>query len=64
MQVVFNDLAELELIEAVDYYEGEAAGLGEAFLVEVERGGRRSRSIPDLRRSSFRRYGVCDIIVS
>ena len=32
----FNRLAERELAEAVEYYEAERPGIGEAFLDEVE----------------------------
>src|SRR5258708_6741222 len=34
---VFHRLAERELEEAVEDYEGERRGLGEAFLLEIER---------------------------
>jgi toxin ParE1/3/4 len=37
MLVSFHDLAKLELNEAAEYYEGESAGLGQAFITEVER---------------------------
>jgi plasmid stabilization system protein ParE len=37
MVVSFHDLAKLELNEAAEYYEGESAGLGQAFITEVER---------------------------
>ncbi len=37
MRVTFNELAELELNEAIQYYEHERAGLGAAFLSEVRR---------------------------
>ncbi|MDP1677095.1 MAG: type II toxin-antitoxin system RelE/ParE family toxin [Bacteroidota bacterium] len=33
----FHELAELELNEAVEYYESQVKGLGIAFLIEVER---------------------------
>ncbi len=33
----FNTLAEAELGDAVDHYEGESPGLGSAFLAAVER---------------------------
>lgn len=37
MIVSFNSLAEQELNDAAQYYELESAGLGAAFLSEVER---------------------------
>ena len=37
MRVTFNELAELELNDAIQYYEHEQAGLGVAFLAEVRR---------------------------
>lgn len=33
--VTFNELAELELYDAIQYYEQEQPGLGAAFLAEV-----------------------------
>jgi hypothetical protein len=36
MLVSFHDLAKVELSEAAQYYEGESAGLGQAFVAEVE----------------------------
>ena len=37
MKVEFFPAAELELTEAAEDYEGKARGLGEEFLLEVER---------------------------
>jgi len=37
MLVSFHVLAQVELNEAAQYYEGESAGLGQAFVTEVER---------------------------
>lgn len=37
MRATFNDLAERELNDAIQYYEHEQAGLGAAFLAEVRR---------------------------
>jgi len=37
MFVSFHDIAMVELNEAAKYYEGETAGLGQAFVTEVER---------------------------
>ena len=36
MRVSFNDLAERELNDAAAYYELEQAGLGGAFIADVE----------------------------
>ena len=36
MLVSFHDLAKVELNEAAQYYEGESAGLGQAFVTSVE----------------------------
>jgi hypothetical protein len=35
--VSFHELAERELNDAAQYYESESAGLGAAFLTEIER---------------------------
>ena len=37
MRITFNELAEHELNDAVQYYEHEQLGLGAAFLAEVRR---------------------------
>ncbi|HVR29019.1 MAG TPA: type II toxin-antitoxin system RelE/ParE family toxin [Thermoanaerobaculia bacterium] len=37
MGVTFNELAERELNDAAQYYEHEQAGLGAAFIAEIER---------------------------
>ena len=37
MVVSFHALANLEMNEAAQYYESESAGLGRAFIAEVER---------------------------
>ena len=37
MTVSFHELAERELNDAAQYYESESAGLGAAFLTEIER---------------------------
>ena len=37
MLVSFHDLAKRELNEAAEYHESESAGLGQAFITEVER---------------------------
>lgn len=49
MRVTFNELAQRELNDAAQYYEHEQAGLGEAFIAEVER---TTRGIVDLPYSS------------
>lgn len=56
--------AELEVIEAVDYYEARTPGLGLAFLAEVERAydtvrehpKRWPRQTPRVRRYRLRRF--------
>lgn len=35
--ISFHEMAESELNEAADYYDSKVAGLGKAFLFEVER---------------------------
>ncbi len=35
MTVQFLEIAEIELDEAITWYEGQAPGLGDAFLIEV-----------------------------
>ena len=37
MVATFNELAEAELNDAIDYYETEQPGLGAAFLAEIRR---------------------------
>ena len=37
MRVTFNELAERELNDAIQYFEHEQSGLGAAFLAEVRR---------------------------
>jgi len=37
VRVTFNEIAKRELNDAVQYYEQEQAGLGAAFITEVER---------------------------
>ena len=37
MRVTFNELAEGELNDAIQYYENERAGLGANFLAEIRR---------------------------
>jgi len=37
VRVTYNEIAELELNEAIQYYEHEQPGLGAAFLAEVRR---------------------------
>lgn len=45
--VEFHNLAELELNEAAAFYESEVAGLGLAFLDEVERSINQIRAHPE-----------------
>jgi hypothetical protein len=49
MLVSFHALAKLELNEAAEYYERESAGLGQAFITEVERCTDPNRPIPGSR---------------
>lgn len=37
MRVTFNELAERELNDAIQYFEQEQPGLGKAFLAEIRR---------------------------
>ena len=37
MRLSFHELAKLELNEAAEYFDSESAGLGLAFITEVER---------------------------
>jgi hypothetical protein len=41
MKISFLEIAQLELDDAIDYYNNEAAGLGDAFLTEILKGGPR-----------------------
>ena len=62
--VSFHELAEVELNEASHYYESEVAGLGVAFLAEVERAIKQMRDHPEavpfilkfVRRKLLRRF--------
>jgi toxin ParE1/3/4 len=47
MRISFNPLAERELNDASQYYELESAGLGSAFLAEVEHSCRRITDHPE-----------------
>jgi len=46
-RIAFHELAETELNEAAQYYENEVAGLGRAFLSEVERSIEQIRENPE-----------------
>ena len=46
MRVTFNELAQRELNDAAQYYEHEQAGLGAAFIAEVERTTRALVELP------------------
>ena len=46
MRVTFNELAERELNDAAQYYEHEQAGLGAAFVAEIERTTRTLIELP------------------
>ena len=45
--ISFQELAELELIEAVNYYNSQRPGLGSTFLDEVERAINQVRENPE-----------------
>ncbi len=45
-RVVFLDAAREEMMEAAEYYEGKAAGLGVDFLDEVEHAVHRALQFP------------------
>jgi plasmid stabilization system protein ParE len=47
VKVQFLDVAEAELDEAVHWYESQAPGLGDAFLVEVLSAARRISHYPE-----------------
>jgi len=47
VKIVFDKLAQLELDDALEYYELEMPGLGARFKVEVKHGIRRIREYPD-----------------
>ena len=59
MKIVFDKLAQLELDDALEYYELEAPGLGKRFKVEVKSGIRRIHEYPDAwtkEKNDVRRY--------
>lgn len=68
MEITFLEPAQAELDEAVEFYNYEQAGLGEAFLLEIVRALERIRRYPDawqpfspsVRRCKTRRfpYGI------
>ncbi len=47
MKVVFTELARLELLDAIDYYELEFSGLGKRFQQEVKSAIKRIIQYPD-----------------
>jgi hypothetical protein len=47
MNISFLEPARAELIEAVEYYNYEQTGLGDAFLIEIIRALERIRRYPD-----------------
>jgi hypothetical protein len=64
VNVRFLEIARAELDEAVAYYNGQVAGLGDAFLIEAVAAIERIRQFPDawhplgesLRRCRLRRF--------
>ena len=59
MKIVFDQLAQLELDDASEYYEFEAPGLDARFREEIKRGIRRIREYPDAwtkEKNDVRRY--------
>ncbi|MBE9581239.1 MAG: type II toxin-antitoxin system RelE/ParE family toxin [Proteobacteria bacterium] len=59
MKIVFDQLAQLELDDASEYYEFEVLGLGARFRDEVKRAIRRIREYPDAwakEKNDVRRY--------
>jgi toxin ParE1/3/4 len=64
LRIAFHELAEAELNEAALYYENEGAGLGRAFLSEVEHSIEQIRENPEscpiilkvVRRKLLRRF--------
>ena len=64
MKVSLLEVAQQELAEAVSYYNGQAASLGDAFLLEVVATTERIRQFPDgwhplgenIRRCRLRRF--------
>ncbi len=59
MKVVFTELARLELLDAIDYYELEFSGLGKRFQQEVKSAIKRIIQYPDAwpsERNGIRKY--------
>lgn len=59
MQIVFLEPAQLELEEAVQYYEHEQQGLGQAFLYEILKTIDRVRNFPSAWQRLSRRTRRC-----
>ena len=48
MKSRFHEAADAELTEAIVYYDGKAAGLGDRFLTEVKNATRRIEQYPEI----------------
>ena len=48
MKSRFHEAAEAELTEAILYYDGKAAGLGDRFLAEIKTATRRIERYPEI----------------
>lgn len=48
MKSRFHDAADAELMEAVDYYDGKALGLGDRFLADVKSATRNIEEYPEI----------------
>jgi plasmid stabilization system protein ParE len=59
MRIRFLEVAQVELDEAVEYYNYEAPDLGEAFLAEVVRALDRIGVFPEAWQPSSKRTRVC-----
>ena len=60
MTARFLDIAEIEFDEAIRWYDAQALGLGDAFLVEVQPPFIASRSIQGLGICWVMAFGVVD----
>ncbi len=61
MKIKFLDIARLELDEAVEYYNYEVSGLGNAFLAEVINALHRIAKYPEAWHPCSRRTRRCQI---
>jgi hypothetical protein len=71
MEIRFLEIAQIELDESVEYYNGESLGLGDSFLLEVLTAIERIEHFPNAwhpfssitRRCRLRRFPYADLSI-